>query len=497
MGIGDKKGNVIIIALVLVMLMAITAGAFLGFINNNSFLTRRINSSERAFYLAETGLSRAMYLLRLDLQNDASAPAWNDGEINGISCGPDTSNFYVLPLASTTLGNGSYTVNLKNVSGEKRKVWIRSTGTEYGISRTVECYATAENINVWNNAIFAGAGASGALINGNVDIRGSVHILGNTLGSTDLAMDMSGSAKVGNNYSGMPVQMIDKAPACPMVNYNGETVESLGSVLRVKKGKVGLSGTAVAGEPNQSGNLYKETLDGVFVTDGYGGNQGALNVNSDNGSGSPYDLGDMVQFPSLNDPYGGYSTYTNYLRANALVISNASELAKLANVTPNSSFSYSDAKGSISMDGNGNLTISGIVYLDGGSLGLNKNASSNTINYTGVGTIYASAGAAISASLLTTGSASYPSNIIGVMTPGDISFDTAQIGVMGLFYASNQISLTKQTYIAGTIVSNFFNMGAQVPSIYQVPAVADNLPPGMIGSGNIWIIKVNRTWREK
>ncbi len=60
---------------------------------------------------------------------------------------------------------------------------------------------------------------------------------------------------------------------------------------------------------------------------------------------------------------------------------------------------------------------------------------------------------------------------------------------MGLFYAENQVTVQKQTDIVGTIVSNYFDMGTNVPSIYQVPDTMNYLPAGMIGQGTNWIMK--------
>jgi hypothetical protein len=49
--------------------------------------------------------------------------------------------------------------------------------------------------------------------------------------------------------------------------------------------------------------------------------------------------------------------------------------------------------------------------------------------------------------------------------------------------------------VAGTFVSNYFDMGTNVPSIFQVPTLADNLPLGMIG--NYPIMSMTRvSWRE-
>jgi len=75
--------------------------------------------------------------------------------------------------------------------------------------------------------------------------------------------------------------------------------------LRVKRGIVGLSGAATAGQLDTSGNDIKETIDGSFVTDGFGGNKAEANVHSDNGWSNGYDMGDTVTFPSLSDMYEG------------------------------------------------------------------------------------------------------------------------------------------------------------------------------------------------
>ena len=47
----------------------------------------------------------------------------------------------------------------------------------------------------------------------------------------------------------------------------------------------------------------------------------------------------------------------------------------------------------------------------------------------------------------------------------------------------------------GTFVSNYFDMGTNVPRIYQVPTLAANLPYGMIGAYPIFIYK-KVSWRE-
>lgn len=486
-----NKGSLLILSYLVIVALITLGAAFIAMSINESRTAERQRRTTLAFHIAEAGIERALYDLRQDFVNDASSPSWADGDINGLAIGPDTTNFYSTGYASTSLNGGSYAVQLKNVSGITDAIWVRSTGALGDAQQTIEVYAKIIDISPWDNAIFAGSGAAGAMVNGNVNIRGSVHILGTGLQSTDLAVDLGGTAElIGNNYKDLAAALKAKVPALPTTVVNGETVETVNAVLRVKRGIVGLSGSATAGEADVAGNAYKETIDAAYVTDGYGGSQGAANVHSDNGTSSAYDLGDSVSFPSLSDPYGGYSTYQEYLEANALVISSAADLATLANITPNSSFSFSSAQGSISMDGNGALAVSGIVYIDnGGSLNMSKVGGNKTITYTGSGAILAEGNVQINTDLVTSGNSSFPTNILGIMTPNTIGFDEASIDVMGVFYAEDTVRAQKQTDIIGTIVANYFDMGTNVPAIYQVPDVVNHLPAGLIGQGSSWIMK--------
>ncbi len=514
----NKKAIALAVTLVIIAVLLTLGAAIFSRSINEKNLARRSLLNTQAFWLAEAGLQRAIYDLKEDFEND-STPSWSDGELTSVSLetaidltqGGSVSitnydDFYSLPYGtqwdyndpkvSTVLGEGSFSVELANVSGKEDEIWVRSTGTVEGIKRTVEARISVENISPWNNAIFGGTGSAGTLINGNVDIRGSVHILGEGLNEDDFAMEMSGNAKVGNNYAGIPSDLEERIPSLSTIEYNGEEVETLQALLRIKQGKIGLNGSATAGEADQSGNNYKETLDGVYITDGYGGNKGENNVYSDNGTQNSYDLGDSVEFPRLSDPYDPDGdpdyTYQDYLKDNALVISGD------VNLTPNSVYSQTGANGSIEVDGNGNLTIDGIVYIEG-NVSMDIEGSDKVIEYSGSGSIVAEGEANINVNLITDnnyGQASFPEHHnLGIMTPSKITFDAANINVMGTFYAENEISVQKQTSIAGTIVSNYFDISEQVPNIYQVPELANNLPDGMINSEPHWNIAID-TWKD-
>lgn len=486
--LADERGNLLLISYLMIVLLIGMGAAFMKLATNEVRVSERQRLSTVALHIAEAGIERGLYDLRQDFVNAVGTPSWTDGDINGYSVATNSGTYTSIPYSSTTLNTGTYTVSLKRDATIADDVWLRSVGTVNDVTMTLDVYVRMVNLSPWGNAIFAGSGASGTMVNGNVNIRGSVHILGTGLNPGDYAVDMGGTAEiVGNNYNGVPSSLLAKVPALPKVLHNGELVDSLGAELRVKHGLVGFSGSSSAGEANVAGNAVKETVDGVFVTDGFGGSHGASSVHSDNGTTNAYDLGDSVQFPSLSDPYPGYATYQDYLKANAYVVtSNA-----LSNLTPASSLSMGDAKGSITMDGAGNMTISGIVYVDNGNnFAINKQGSNKTVNYTGKGSLLVTGNVNINVDLLTAGNNSFPNNIMGIMTPNNITFNEANIDVMGLFYGENTITVSKQTDMMGTIVTNFFDVGTNVPSVFQVPATLNNMPPGMIGSNSTWYMVV-------
>ncbi len=486
----NEKGALFLVAYLVIFVLLAAGAALVVVAFNDNFASDRQRRSAQAFYIAQAGMNKALNDMVTDY---ASTTSWSDGTVNGYAVGPDTANYYTVPYVSTTVNNGSYVISVKNIAGASDQAWVQSVGSVGDATYTVQAYAKMVNLSPWNNAIFAGAGASGQAINGNVDVHGSVHILGNGLQTTDMAMTMSGSAKIANNYTGLSATLSAKVPALGTTTFGGETVSTLNAVLRVKKGLVGLSGSAVIGETNVAGNAVKETMDAVYSTNGF--SSGTSSVHSDNGYSNTYDMGDSVAFPSLSDPYGGYATYQAYLKANALVISDAATLAKMASITPTSNFSASSAKGSISFDGSGNMTISGIVYVDGGDVNMNIVGSQKIINYTGKGSLFATGNVGIDVNLYTTGNSSYPTNVLGVMTPQTIDFNAASIDVMGLFYGETKITVQKQTTIVGSLVTNYFDLGTNVPSIYYVPSVLNNLPNGLIGASTSWQLQVV-AWQE-
>ncbi|MEK7795398.1 MAG: hypothetical protein AAB353_12755, partial [Candidatus Hydrogenedentota bacterium] len=94
---------------------------------------------------------------------------------------------------------------------------------------------------------------------------------------------------------------------------------------------------------------------------------------------------------------------------------------------------------------------------------------------------------------------SFPTNnLIGFQAEDDMTLGiNSQLSLMGGFYAQDQITLNKQSTIMGTIVGNLFNMGGQVPDIYQVPELMNEWTTvmRMIGADEVPFLSPI-SWRE-
>ena len=414
-------------------------------------------------------------------------------------------------------------------------------------TRRVEVVMEAANINVWTNAIFAGSGQAGNLINGNVSIHGSVHLLGDELEEGDVAvaaLDLSGTSLIHNNYDGLSNDLRTRVPTPPTTVVDGETVETLDAKLRVKNGLVGLSGNSEIGQPAQTGNTIKELMDGVYVNDGWTGNGldadgNPINVYSDNGFDNPYDLGSAIPFPTFADD-GGRDHLAYYLETNANVLQGLQHVydgdmeieadenfywnatlgievvggtvgiglmptAATLSTLANQFYVWFDAT-SNRMYINGRIPVDGNIVMDRGS------GNDSSISYTGKGSLLAydanSSGdggdVAIEVNLRSmnangTTAGSFPgNNLIGIMAEDDMELGIdSQLEIMGGFYAQDQIILNKQTTIMGTIVGDMFNMGGQVPDIYQVPELVNEWETvmRMIGAETVRFVSP-LAWRE-
>ncbi len=222
-----------------------------------------------------------------------------------------------------------------------------------------------------------------------------------------------------------------------------------------------------------------------------------------------------MDFPWLTlRPYGDYENYLeDYIRPNAFVLSEANSpdlpwAQGVLTIDPNTRFNPTGnisplgIRNEISMSEGGILHIEGMILVDGDVL-LKKAGREKDIIYTGKGTLTTARTSAstggnvtIACNLVTFSYSTFPSiDFLGVMAEDTITFLTAGINVMGAFYAERQIISEKQTNVAGSFVSNYFDMGQNVPAIFQVPETTYNLPPGMIGGVHVWALR-KLTWSE-
>lgn len=485
--LSKNDGSALLVALLIMLMLTLIFVAAVTTSVTDIDIAKNQKERTSAFYTAEAGLQLGMGVLRT-----------NFNELNN-----DTLESLI--NANSVIGDGNFSVGVAGTSPFK-------TLTSNGFNRdgqvivqvTVKRRRTP--LCIWDNIIFAGTGQAGGVINGNVNLHGSVHILGDNLNDGDVAMEMSGAGNQHNNYSGITATLSSRLPPLDTTTFNGEVVRTLDAELKVKKGRVDISGTSNAGFPDvPSGSPpIKETLDGCYVTDSYGGNKGESSVYSDNGTAEGYDLGDDMSLPDLNDSYTDpntgitYPTYMNYLQSNALVISGDLTLKPGQELSP-----ISDGFGSISMDASGNLQISGIVYVTGN---INIESGSGGMNHTpvifdGRGTLVSEQDVSISTHVLSQGT--FPTNdVLGFIAADDIDIGCgpgdAHLNLMGAFFAQDQLTNKKQNQLAGAMISNYFQID-NVPDLFHVPSIVDNLPPGMPGGEmvDIYTYKVVRgTWRE-
>lgn len=544
----NDSGIALIVSLVVMFMIAVLGISYLTYASTNLMRADRDTKSIAAFYLAEAGIEYKLGQIATDIEESGADLTSSTESQNSAQWDPIISS-----LRSGATGAISVIADTGSTGV------IISHATYKGITQTIRVVVRLKGFGVWDNAIFAGVGQAGRGINGNVDIRGSVHILGDgdsftdlngngardlaepytdangngkydsgepyvdkdgngswsptepyqddnlngqydpPLTATDMATDLSGSANIGNNYTGIPSTWLtgNKIPALVSQDVNGETVQTLEAELRVKNGKVNLSGAAAVGNVNVAGNTTKETLDGVYVTDGYGGNKGTTNIHSDNGVLQGYDLGNKVVFPSLLAPYNdkktgtSYSSYENYLIAKSLVVTET-----VINPTT-TSFTHTDGVNTISWSrSTGVLTITGIIRFPG-NLDISTNGS--TVKFAGKGTLFAQGNVYVHGNVMP--NTTFPTvDSLGVISKGNIELGTgngeSQIQAMGAWFAQKTIATAKQSTFAGTYVSNYFNMGTNVPSIFQTPKLSSNLPPGMPGSDGRVVVSKAPSWRH-
>ena len=165
-------------------------------------------------------------------------------------------------------------------------------------------------MTVWDNAVFAGPGAPGYTISGDVDVRGAVHVVGDALNPLTISW---ANTHIRNTYADALAiwGAVDeeKLPTPPTVDFNGETVQTLDAELWLQNGTISLLGNSYVGQADVTGNGVKETFDATYIQ-GTLSVGGSASVNAD--SNDEYSVSVNIPMPSLNDPYTDPGTGITY-----------------------------------------------------------------------------------------------------------------------------------------------------------------------------------------
>lgn len=394
-------------------------------------------------------------------------------------------------------------------------------------------------------------------IHGSVHLLGDGVLIGN---DAIAAIDLSGTSLIHNNYTGMSADLLAKAFPLDLLDIGGDVwpeddIYTLNAKLRVKNGSVGVSGNSEIGEAHDGLNDIRETLKGIYIETEYDpseprwtgtavtdGVPDPANVQSDNGTDALYDLGDAVTLPALDEEYyheptdTTWPTYRDYFNdvavklppltldgsCDALTQIQAADLVALnpdgrtVTVTPDAAgcgFTLTDSVGNsltytpptakddpATIVADGQFTIKGDLTV--GQKGID-------IEYSGEATFFAEAAndqpgnIDFHANVLPADGFQFTEEgaVFGFMADTNITIaggaGDAQLSLAGAYYAEELISSAKQNQILGTFASSYFDMGTNVPSIYQVPNLANNLPPGLIGADPVWVTIGfdERSWR--
>lgn len=156
---GDK-GNAILISLFAVTTLLIVGSFFLSSvrfdIENASWQLHRV----QAFYLAEAGVNRAIKALG----NDLDWTSFNDGSATNNRRGEGDYDWYPLydgeDVVDVPLGGGRYTVMLRNLPGDPKRLDLKSIGRSKSQTWTIQLRLGAHDRGPFEFAAFGGSGLS-------------------------------------------------------------------------------------------------------------------------------------------------------------------------------------------------------------------------------------------------------------------------------------------------------------------------------------------------
>ncbi len=539
---GGEKGAALVIALFVITVLTVLGTLVL----NTTIVELKMASNQKisgqVFYAAEAGLERAVKLLIDDFENDpATGGAWGNNVFYGEGAtitstansgsvtfdealrsmdmylnSPDVD--IITFSGGQTAGNASYQIYLYTPDDKEAYVMSRATG-QIGSVAAVEYHLVVQDLSPYNNAIFSGAGITGNF-NGSVNIAGSIYSKGD--------VNPGGNVYFTNNYD-------DGYAMDPTLAGLVDPVTDLDAKIRVSGAKLTLDGSAQIGYSSSNGavagvyvdgdvdwgtqtsyyddfsdqvpaiemptildGLTGEFGDGILGTCGYIGDAAAvaMSIYADWATGGGCD-------PAAT----GVST--GGVTAGDISIDDTTSTGWLVGPDANNNGLYWDAGATpktLTVQGNvvitGDFTVGAntgpgmlqdIEYIASGpDSGSGSDPEAGATLFVGGDMTINGTFAPQSTGYLRGGN---DTNSLGVVVGDNLTFDGKNGDFYtGFYYAEDQINFNKQSHFGGTVIGGVVNW-AQVPNVYQVPNLANYLPPGMPGGYTI-LSFTTREWRR-
>ena len=544
-----QRGTALVLSLFLITVLTVLGTMVLNTSIVEIKMAQNQKISSQVFYAAEAGLERGLLMLIDDFETEggtawgnANYPGWGetvsetavtgsttfDPDVRSLdmyTSSPDSSLTQLTLGGGHTVNNLTFDLYLFRVSTDE--VYVMSHAYGNGGMAAIEYHLAMDDLSPYNNAIFTGAGVSGHF-QGSVNLAGSIYSRG--------TLDMGANVKITNNYSTGHHPLAPGDDLYDML----PTVTDLDTKVRVKGGDLTLSSTSAqigySGPNNHVEGIY---VDGATNVDAVGTHYygDPPNLSSEvpdvplptiydglrevfDGLGADLDTciaaksggNDAAIATSI---YADWASGTGCLSAQPStgMVINASDFGGLieqGDVIP----PYDDGAGNGFFFDGDTITIKGNVVILG-DLNIGQSNGNDTIRYEAYGdssggfaqadgaTLYCSGDLGIRGDFSPDPTKGYLKGItgvddinsLGVVTPGDITFEGKPGNIhAGFYFADGQINFNKQSKFAGTVIGGLVNF-SQVPDIYQVPNLQNFLPPGVPGGQNI-IMLTSREWRR-
>jgi len=179
----NDHGQTVIVVLIFVATAAVLAAAFLEFLSQNTFLSGREISQEKALHLADAGLARAIWEIR---QNQS----WSG-------------------IGETALGDGSYEVTVTTLGGNDKKV--EATGylpskANAKVKKKIRAILTGGGVG---SSFYYGVqvGAGGLIMDENSEVRGAATSSGNVYSNGSIVG--ANGAKITGNITAAGTSTMD------------------------------------------------------------------------------------------------------------------------------------------------------------------------------------------------------------------------------------------------------------------------------------------------